>query len=274
MIDQSLWRAGLNDPDYERIFNQVHNIIIHHSAGSNTDTDYTNVIRNIYIYHTEVRGWSDIGYNYLIAQDGTIFKGRDPGTLKQDEVLGAHFCNSNTGTLGICVMGSYSELAAPAISIQSLVDLITWKLGKDSIDPLGIYPHPLNQNLPVIAGHRDGCSTECPGDSIYYSLESIRNQVITKFDNCGYTIKPISIEQHPESEVQIHYVDGELIFDFEEPNSDSFRIFDLFGREYRAYIIHPASDRVNISTNHLASGIYFVVNINNTIKHTFKFVVY
>jgi hypothetical protein len=274
MIDQSEWREGLNEPDYERIPNRVHNIIIHHSAGSNSDTDYINVVRNIYIYHTEVRGWSDIGYNYLIAQDGTIIKGRDPGGLEQNEVLGAHFCNSNTGTLGICALGTYSQLKPSEETFQSLVELITWELGKDSLDPFGIYPHPLNQDLPVIAGHRDGCATECPGDSLYYFLNLVRNLVNASFENCGYSIKPLSMDFPKEKEIRILCTEGEIIIFFQEPHSGSLAIYDLLGRKYNTSISFLDSDRIKIAATNLASGIYFLIIGENTIKHTSKFVVY
>ena len=29
MIDQSVWRAGLKAPDFERIVHEVHNVIVH-----------------------------------------------------------------------------------------------------------------------------------------------------------------------------------------------------------------------------------------------------
>lgn len=177
MVDQSVWRQGLPGPDYPRIFNQVKNVIIHHSATSNQVTDYTSAIRNIYLYHTVINHWSDIGYNYIVAPDGVIYKGRDPGNLQQDEVLGAHFCKNNTGTLGICVLGTYTDISPTNTSMQSLEKLIVWKLARDKLDPLGVTPHPLNPDLDVIAGHRDGCATLCPGDSLYADLAILRNRV-------------------------------------------------------------------------------------------------
>lgn len=258
MIEQSVWREGLDDPDYERIPNKVQNIIIHHSAGSNSDTDYINVVRNIYIYHVEIREWSDIGYNYLVAQDGIIFNGRDPGELEQDEVLGAHFCNSNSGTLGICMMGTYSELTPTDEAIQSLIELITWKSGKDSLNPMGAYPHPLNQNLPVIAGHRDGCSTECPGDSLYDLLGFVRNKVMSAFENCGYYIKPLSVDPIEEQDIIICYRVGEITVHFNEPGLDLFQIYDILGRKRSVDITFLTSGELIISTNKLASGIYYL----------------
>jgi len=186
MIVQDEWRAGLPNPDYERIFNQVGNIIIHHSATDNDITNHTDLVRSIYVYHTQINGWSDIGYNYLIAPDGSIYSGRDPGDkLYDDEVLGAHFCASNTGTLGICLLGNFTETKPTDKALQALNKLISWKSAKDSLWPLGEYPHPLNQQLAVVAGHRHGCATLCPGDSVLSHLHTIRFNSNATLQNCG-----------------------------------------------------------------------------------------
>jgi len=188
IISQSSWRAGLVAPDYERIYTETKNIIIHHSAGSNTDTEYVNVVRNIYVYHTITREWSDIGYNYLISQDGSIFAGRDPDVYPQDMVQGAHFSGSNANTMGICVLGNYEEVIVPDKAIESLVDLLTWKCAQDSLLPYGISSHPLNNSLPVIAGHREGGATLCPGENLYNDLPLIRDNVAENLRNCGFDI--------------------------------------------------------------------------------------
>jgi hypothetical protein len=259
MIGQEVWRDGLAEPDYERIPNEVHNIIVHHSAGSNSDTAYISVVRAIYIYHTEVRGWSDIGYNYLIAQDGTIFKGRDPGPLlEQDEVLGAHFCNSNTGTLGICVLGDYTSIDPPGEAIESLNNLLTWELGKDSLDPLGTYPHPLNQNLPVIAGHRDGCATECPGEKLYQQLGDIRQEASASFENCGYSIKPLTNELFEiRNIILMNSGEGTSLYFGTETPPEIF-VFDLLGKSIPISIRTRSSHEIEIVTNNLKPGTYII----------------
>ncbi|MBZ0242723.1 MAG: N-acetylmuramoyl-L-alanine amidase, partial [Bacteroidales bacterium] len=174
------------EPDYTRIPNEVSHQIIHHSASQNDLTDYTNLVRSIYLYHTEVNGWSDMGYNYLIAPDGSVFAGRDPGeNLSQDAVLGAHFCGSNSSTMGICMLGTYSEQAPTAQALQALEQLIAWKSAKEILDPLAFLPHTHNQNLGTIAGHRDGCATLCPGDSLYALLPLLRQKTLDQLHGCG-----------------------------------------------------------------------------------------
>ena len=273
MIDQSVWREGLADPDYERIPNKVHNIIIHHSAGSNTDTNYIQVIRSIYIYHTEVRGWSDIGYNYLIAQNGTIFKGRDPGDLEQDNVLGAHFCASNTGTMGICVLGNYMEISPPENAIQSLIDLITWKLGKDNLDPLGTYPHPLNPELSVIAGHRDGCATECPGDSLYNEFPSLRLEVMEAFNQCGYSINSIEMQENQFNELPVSVSGNEIIICRTGFQIENIGLTDLQGKKYTTVPVTNLYDTIRIPIQNLKPGIYIVTFYSDTTLKSYKILV-
>jgi len=49
------------------------------------------------------RGWSDIGYHFLIDRDGTIAKGRPI------ERIGAHVKGHNTGTIGIALFGGHGS---------------------------------------------------------------------------------------------------------------------------------------------------------------------
>lgn len=186
IISQDEWRAGLPAPDYTRIRTQVRHIIVHHSATSNSLVNYAELVRSIYLQHTQVNEWSDIGYNYLIAPDGSIFAGRDPGTtMEQDEVLGAHFCASNTGTLGICMLGTFMNTMPTDSAMASLLRLMAWKTAKDSLSPYGFMPHPRNPVLGIIAGHRDGCATLCPGDALYGHLHPIKENCNSLLESCG-----------------------------------------------------------------------------------------
>ncbi|RUA33871.1 MAG: hypothetical protein DSY77_08030, partial [Bacteroidetes bacterium] len=124
VIQQSEWRDGLPEPNYNRSFTTTENLIVHHSAGSNNITDFTQAVRDIYIFHTQENGWSDIGYNYLIAPDGVIYAGRDPDTGSQDEVMGAHFCGSNSNTMGVCLLGNYETIEPEFSMLESLEGLL------------------------------------------------------------------------------------------------------------------------------------------------------
>ncbi len=182
-IPQSEWRQGLPDPSYDRSFHEVNHNIVHHSAGSNSNTNYTQVVRDIYILHTEVNGWSDIGYNYLVAQDGTLYAGRDPDGGSQDLVRGAHFCGRNTGTLGICLLGNYEEVEPTQESWTTLQNFMVYSLINLNLDPFDEISHPTGL-LGTIAGHRDGCATLCPGENVYTRIESLKAEVASQIELC------------------------------------------------------------------------------------------
>ncbi len=183
VVDQADWRSGLAPPRYSRLFTDVKHTIIHHSAGSNTNTNYTQVVRDIYLFHTEVNGWSDIGYNYLIAQDGTIFLGRDPAGGDQLRVQGAHFCGRNSGTSGICMLGNYETANPSTLALSSLQTLLANSIYELGLDPLGTSLHPLGE-LNTISGHSDGCATLCPGQNVYDLLADIRQNAHGLITQC------------------------------------------------------------------------------------------
>ncbi len=53
------------------------------------------------------RGFSDIGYHYVIYRDGSIHTGRD------EKISGAHFLNHNSISIGICYIGGLDSEGNP-----------------------------------------------------------------------------------------------------------------------------------------------------------------
>ena len=120
-------------------------IIIHHSASPRETT----TVERIREWHT-AKGWSDIGYHFVIEADGTVSRGR-PIHLQ-----GAH-APPNKGRLGICIVGDNTE-SGEEWTLQQLMGAQEqiWKL-TDVFGPL------------MLAGHRDVMEpghTECPGCDI------------------------------------------------------------------------------------------------------------
>jgi hypothetical protein len=238
-IDQSQWRSGLPAPDYNRIYTDVKHVIVHHSAGSNSNTNYTQVVRDIYLYHTQVNGWSDIGYNYLIAQDGTIFKGRDPLSGDQDNVQGAHFCGTNSNTMGICLLGTYSTTSPAKKTEESLFQLITWKLDKEQLHPTGAFPFSGLGDLNVVSGHRDGCSTECPGQQTYDRLVDYIKEVNERWNNCdGGTLLTANFEFFP---LEIEEEESVTFTDLSKGNPTEWQWFFPGGSPSTSSVQHPFS---------------------------------
>ncbi|MFT4785038.1 MAG: hypothetical protein ACI8QD_000133 [Cyclobacteriaceae bacterium] len=183
VVSQSQWRLGLAAPNYSRSFHEVRHLIIHHSAGSNSADNFVQVVRDIYLFHTEVNGWSDIGYNYLIAQDGTLFAGRDPGTGQQGLVRGAHFCGANSNTMGICVLGNYETTNPGEVALQTLENFLNYQTLTLKLNPISSSRHSTGE-LAVIASHQDGCATLCPGINLYNQLSTIRQTTLASNSIC------------------------------------------------------------------------------------------
>lgn len=70
---------------------------------SDTYHDMDVGVEDIRRWHLD-RGWSDIGYHYVIRRDGTWETGR------ADTLQGAHVGGFNAGNLGICLIGGKSRI--------------------------------------------------------------------------------------------------------------------------------------------------------------------
>lgn len=189
-------------PDYTN----VTHLIVHHSAGVNNAADWAAVVRSIWDFHVNSRGWSDIGYNWLADPNGVIYEGRGDG------ILGAHFCGTNGGTMGVCVMGDFTLITPAEGALDGLKELLAWKACDVNIDPLGEAFHPSsNRTLNRISGHRDGCATECPGNSFYPLLPSVRQSVSEYIASSCSAIGPpqqLTAAAVSETEVVLEWIDA------------------------------------------------------------------
>lgn len=77
----------------------IKEIIIHCSATPEGKDFTVSDIRRVHLQ----RGFSDIGYHYIIYRDGTIHKGRN------EYVIGAHCTGHNTISIGVCYIGGLSK---------------------------------------------------------------------------------------------------------------------------------------------------------------------
>ena len=149
---------------------RVEKIVVHHTDENNvTEHDDATLMRGIYYYHAMVRGWGDIGYNYVIGHDGTVYEGRAGG----DYVVGAHAVWDNRSTVGISVMGNFEEETPAAAQVESLNSLVHLLAKKYGIDVSKTSPaHRACQNADEclvhdyvtvnLVGHRDVGYTLCP----------------------------------------------------------------------------------------------------------------
>ncbi len=160
---------------------QVERIVIHHTAENNqTSKDDLALIRGIYYYHTIVRGWGDIGYNYLVGQRGQIYEGRAGG----DYNVAAHAIWNNKSSVGVSVMGNFttdSVVAEQEEAIKSIVEYLSKKYGID-IHKTSVGHKECKKDdcvmddfsTPNLAGHKEVGFTSCPGDNLFAIVENLR----------------------------------------------------------------------------------------------------
>lgn len=135
-------------------------LTIHHTVTPNNDSlSMAARLRQIQAYHIDVRRYCDIGYHFLIGQDGLIYQGRPERTI------GAHAYGANTNNVGISFVGDFSsrepssaQLAAAARIMRALSS-----------------EYGITLNRTNVKGHRQvgQTSTECPGQRLYNRLQEL-----------------------------------------------------------------------------------------------------
>ncbi|NTU69699.1 hypothetical protein HGB13_02655 [bacterium] len=172
--------------DWAPQYDYADHVVIHHTAAEGNPADYAGSVRAIWSYHTYTKGWGDIGYNYLIDPNGNVYEGRYGG----DDVIGAHASTYNRGSIGISIIGDYSNRDISVQARDSLLTLIADKLGSKGIEPnSSAYfasrwsstgtPAPDDWGRygvagPRVDGHRLFDQTACPGNIFYNTLGNIR----------------------------------------------------------------------------------------------------
>ena len=100
-------------------------------------------------WHVEDRGWSDIGYHYLIDRDGTVTEGRPL------DRTGAHAKNHNTGSVGISLFGGHGGNVSDQLEDNFTEDqdlALRALIAKLKAD------HPITK----IIGHNEVANKACP----------------------------------------------------------------------------------------------------------------
>lgn len=111
-------------------------------------------IRNSHLANM-AEGYSDVAYNWAVCNHGTIYEGRGWG--KQTGANGSQTLNRPVNA--ILWMGGSSGVTVPsAAAVASIKELIQYLRLKGA--------------GKLIAGHRDGFSTSCPGDAMYSLVKS------------------------------------------------------------------------------------------------------
>lgn len=133
-------------------------ITIHHTATESGPGD--GVVEQIRRYHTEERGWPDIAYHVLIAEDGAVYFGRP-----FHQVPDSHSDFDFTGHLFVALLGNFEEDWPSAIQEDELYAVV------------GLLARAYNIPAENIKGHRDYAGTLCPGRYLCELLPKLRASI-------------------------------------------------------------------------------------------------
>lgn len=135
-------------------------LTIHHTVTPNGDSmSMPARVRQIQNYHINNNGWCDIGYHFLIGQDGKVYQGR------VENIVGAHAGGANTNNVGISFIGTFTS-RAPSDAMLNAGARIMKSMSRT-------YNIALNRDK--VKGHRQvgSTSTACPGDALYTRLSNL-----------------------------------------------------------------------------------------------------
>jgi hypothetical protein len=191
IIARRAWGRGMAHPRVAPDYGAVRLAFVHHTENPNgySPGEVPAMLLAIFLFHRDVRGWNDIGYNFVVDRYGRVFEARAGGV--DEPVVGAHAGGYNLVSTGVAVLGSFASQPISLAAQQALERLLAWKLSLHGVpaegrvtvhvNPAGAvysrFPANARVSLPRIAGHRDGDSTDCPGDALYGELPSIRPRV-------------------------------------------------------------------------------------------------
>lgn len=119
-------------------------ILIHHSAGSDTDAKETEQYRRQHL----AKGWLDIGYHFVVervAGDYVAVPGRSL------DMIGSHCPGKNASHLGVCFAGNFETSEVHELQLSVGAHLVA-KLCLQFAIP-----------LEAIEPHRKYRATLCPG---------------------------------------------------------------------------------------------------------------
>jgi len=125
-----------------RLMSSVDTVIVHHAAVdiAGTERDIVAIAR----YHVEKHGWPGIGYHYVVARDGTVYK-TNPITA-----ISYHAAGSNVRSIGVCLAGDLNKARPTPQQVEAVKGLVQ-ELQKQLGKPLRLL------------GHGEVYPTDCPG---------------------------------------------------------------------------------------------------------------
>lgn len=117
-------------------------VVVHHAGVNINGTEAE--VRAIARYHVEHNGWPGIGYHYVIAKDGTVWK------TNPISYVSYHAAGFNIPSVGVCLAGNLDR-QPPTKQQEDALRALLQDLNK-----------ALGRRL-IVRAHREVSQTACPG---------------------------------------------------------------------------------------------------------------
>ncbi|KAM9319151.1 peptidoglycan recognition protein 5 [Pholidichthys leucotaenia] len=158
VVSRQEWRA-VAPKKRQHMAGSAGRVVIHHTDTSSCkDSECKGQVLSIQRMHMEQRDFDDIGYNFLVGGDGTVFEGRGWG------VVGAHAKGHNSNSVGIAFIGNFNNETPRKEAIMAVKQLLQ----------SGVSTGHLKPDFALF-GHRDLGQTECPGNNLYAALPQLKS---------------------------------------------------------------------------------------------------
>lgn len=144
VVGPNTWAVIQGDPVVKKSRRAINEIIVHCTASYEGNAMTVEQIRRM---HVRERGWSDIGYHYVVYLDGSIHNGRDVN------IAGAHCTGHNSHSIGVVYVGGLAKNGKPADTRTAAQKAALLKLLRKLKQ---LYPKA------TIHGHREYANKACP----------------------------------------------------------------------------------------------------------------
>ncbi|XP_006871529.1 PREDICTED: peptidoglycan recognition protein 1 [Chrysochloris asiatica] len=156
IVPRSEWKATASQCK-QKLKLPVRYVVVSHTAGSTCDSPALcqQQARNVQHYQMQ-NEWCDVGYNFLIGEDGLVYEGR--GWKVKGDHTGVTW---NPMSIGITFMGNYMERVPPPRALRAAQNLLACGVAVGALSP-----------HYEVKGHRDVQQTLSPGDQLYSIIQT------------------------------------------------------------------------------------------------------
>lgn len=166
---------GSRDTKIPDKFGALPKVYVHHTAGHFPKSVEEEIaqMHTLQHYAIDVKGYTDIDYNWLIGPSGTVYEAR--GAQKKS----AATLSENDVSRSVCFMGNFQNDIPTEVSIEASIEIIKYLIkiqdltGGRQVEVLGHRDNPQHPNATV-----------CPGENLYAYIPRIRTAVLN-YDPSG-----------------------------------------------------------------------------------------